>query len=205
MSTIQLVLWDFVSDNDGSLCVVSSLLRESLRKKPFQYKFDPATKHSALLIEDDGLTVTKVGEQYCSAVFTTGPLTQSTEISFQCLNFVNWVAFGAADRDNLINTVIPNGLQGAHAYLISTAGFVWCPNNPKYHNTSSDEIRVDNTGKILTKMRYDSKNNTLTFQSGAQILVMNDIPTGLYPMIMLYMAGDSARIVERGDSARILK
>jgi hypothetical protein len=193
MATV--VLWDFVADKQSPIAPLHSLLRDALSSRHC-IMFDNTTSQQHLTIGEDGLTVTKdVLEGYCSAAFTTLPLTRSTEITFQCLTLYNWVAVGVADRNQLRNTTILSGLNGSHAWLVSTAGYIWYPDS-KYHNTSNS-FTLDRTGKLLMLMTYDSFNNTLTFQSGSKTFIMEHIPTGLYPMIMLYQQGDSARIVSK--------
>jgi hypothetical protein len=155
--------------------------------------FDCTTTHRHIII-GDGLTVTKEAhERYSSAAFTTLPLTRSAELTFQCLKLVDWIAVGVADRDKLRNTRIPHALDGSHAWLVSTEGYIWYPGSN--HHNSRNPFRFDRTGKLLMIMSYDSFNNTLTFRSGSETFVMEDIPTGLYPFIILFHRDDSARIV----------
>jgi hypothetical protein len=192
---VTIVLWDFVADKESPLSTVHALLRQVLSTHGVICMLDETTKHEGLEIEQDCLTVKKVQQIcYCSAVFTTFPLIRSRKITFQCIKLANWVAVGVADRDALRNTRIPNGLEGSHAWLVSTEGYIWYPTCSKHHN-SQNQFRFDRTGEKLMHMIYDSVNNELIFQSGTEEFVMKDIPSGLYPMIMLYDFGDAARIV----------
>jgi hypothetical protein len=194
---VHIVLWDFIADKESPLATVHSLLRETLSSN-YNFFFDGTTTHRHIIIGEDGLTVTKDAyEGYSSAAFTTLPLTRSAELTFQCLRLVDWIAVGAADRDKLRNTRIPNGLDGSHAWLVSTEGYIWYPGSN--HHNSRNPFRLDRTGKLLMVMRYDSFNNTLTFRSGSETFVMEDIPTGLYPFIILFQRDDSARIVGPTD------
>jgi hypothetical protein len=192
---VTIVLWDFITDKESPLSTVHALLRQVLSTHSSICMLDETTKHKGLEIEQDCLTVQKVQQiGYCSAVFTTLPLIRSSEITFQCVKLANWVAVGVADRDTLRNTRIPNGLEGSHAWLVSTAGYIWYPTCSKHHNTQN-AFQFDRTGEKLMHMIYDSVNNELTFRSGTEEFVMKDVPSGLYPMIMLYDFGDSARII----------